>query len=74
MVHVFKTQCIMALQGHFKVVNFGTNRKHLWDFLLVLILSRPLALLSFPLPSCSLPQFPFPSLPLKSSQQSGERC
>jgi len=34
MVHVLK-QCIMTLQSS-KVVDFGTNRKCVWDFLLIL--------------------------------------
>ena len=34
--HVFWTDCVMALQGHPKVVDFGTNRKRVCDFVLVI--------------------------------------
>jgi len=33
------TECVLAVQGHSgssKVDNFGTNRKRVWDFLLVI--------------------------------------
>jgi len=39
MAHVFSNRVQNDLQDHsrsFKVIGFGTNQKHLWDFLLVL--------------------------------------
>jgi len=32
----FETQCVLAVQGHTKVVDFGTNRKRVCDFVLVI--------------------------------------